>query len=1273
MTKLKNTKKGMAKKALSISLVAAMLATSNVPVWAAEFTDGTDAVVEAPVVEEFAAEAPVEEVPATDVELQVATNGYTVETNMELSAADWNSNLIWSRKDGESADKFILEKDGVPQTPTKVEIWARDSKMVGEATVSDGNLSAAFSSLKPTETSFKEGATLTAKIYVGEDVAYECTMPVKAVDISNGWKLDVTKNTGNYTGKAQTPELAVTNNGATATVVVNFANGTDAVNVGSYAYTVQGTGSYTGTIKSSNDYVIRAVAATTDNVLVELSGETTYHGDNTVPTVKVTDKLANKEISSDLYTVSFTPAVGKFNKDNVKVQFKDAKEVKSNFTTGSDIAAGCITGSFKVNALDLSKLGDTYTVSVADKTASTNVTIDDITFTDKATGEIVDSTKIFPTAEVVISTTNNTEAGKAGTVTLTSNAKDKITGTYTANFNVVSNILTKDQVSFPKGAVLNGMALDANTTVTNANNKITTELNNVTYTGGEVKPLEKAYEKLVLTESVTTTPVELKLGTDYVLEYKNNTDSTEVSGKQGTLTVKFIGSYSGSWTHTFTIKQAAANVEDKNVSYESGKNTYNVEAKVVTGTKETPVPASEYEVITTKAGHKIGDIATGKVIFRNPNYTIVGGTKDNDTKCYYKEINSTVVGKSLTNCTGSVVGEYTYIGEAITPKLSVKDGNYELQLGVDYEIKTKVGENAGPAYVIVKGKGNYDGELRIDYEIKKANLKDAKVLNATGKTVYDVSYTGTAVKPDVTTIKIGNVTLKEYDPIKKTGDYKLTYDENAVNVGEYTFTITAVAGSDKVEGTYEGKFKVLPNELQGKFVEKVSGTEVSAVLPVSKTGAKYTGKEIKISDFKTAYVLKDNKTNTVLTEGKDYKLEYTNNINAGKATVTAYGLGNHAALDTNGKLKAIASMEYYIQGTATIANNWVVKINNAEYAGGLAVEPEVVVVDPTTKVRLVQGRDYTVETSKTAIETGIKASELTIKGNGSFTTTDASNTKLDLSSSKLTWDVVKKDLKNTEVTVSDKNVTVMNGTVMVPSSEYDVTFSEDGKTVTVTAKADSKFYTGAKEVATTGAPVGKAVINEVKVVGNKATVILEGEADDAVGYDYVISTEEDYKNGRLPDGIHKNQLSTETTYQYLQKGTYYAYCHAWKKVDGKKVFGEWSNIYEFTVGATTPATPAITNVKVSKNTVTVTYTKCKDATGYDVVLGSAKKKVNGELRPVNYGKLVKKVTKGNVVTATFTKVPKGTYYVGLHAYNRSSVDNKKVFSPWSATKTIKVK
>ena len=62
MTKIKNTKKGMAKKTLSMSLVVAMLATSNVPVWAAEFSDGSDVSVqtevfsdesETPAVEDF--------------------------------------------------------------------------------------------------------------------------------------------------------------------------------------------------------------------------------------------------------------------------------------------------------------------------------------------------------------------------------------------------------------------------------------------------------------------------------------------------------------------------------------------------------------------------------------------------------------------------------------------------------------------------------------------------------------------------------------------------------------------------------------------------------------------------------------------------------------------------------------------------------------------------------------------------------------------------------------------------------------------------------------------------------------------------------------------------------------------------------------------------------------------------------------------------------------------------------------------------------------------
>ena len=118
----------------------------------------------------------------------------------------------------------------------------------------------------------------------------------------------------------------------------------------------------------------------------------------------------------------------------------------------------------------------------------------------------------------------------------------------------------------------------------------------------------------------------------------------------------------------------------------------------------------------------------------------------------------------------------------------------------------------------------------------------------------------------------------------------------------------------------------------------------------------------------------------------------------------------------------------------------------------------------------------------------------------------AGNIKTDADGSyvELTWKVVAKDLKNTTVTVDkEENVTVMNGSVVVPSKEYDVKFSEDGKKVTVTAKADSKNYTGSKEVDVDAVKVGAPVINTVKVSGNKATVILSDEADGASGYDYV--------------------------------------------------------------------------------------------------------------------------------------------------------------------------
>ena len=86
MTKIKNTKKGMAKKTLSMSLVVAMLATSNVPVWAAEFSDGTDAAFTSE------AEAPVVEDNTTDAtEAQATGDAWNVKLTNMPKEVEWGA------------------------------------------------------------------------------------------------------------------------------------------------------------------------------------------------------------------------------------------------------------------------------------------------------------------------------------------------------------------------------------------------------------------------------------------------------------------------------------------------------------------------------------------------------------------------------------------------------------------------------------------------------------------------------------------------------------------------------------------------------------------------------------------------------------------------------------------------------------------------------------------------------------------------------------------------------------------------------------------------------------------------------------------------------------------------------------------------------------------------------------------------------------------------------------------------------------------------------
>ena len=1341
MTKIKNTKKGMAKKTLSMSLVVAMLATSNVPVWAAEFSDGSDVAVTseaaAPVAEDTEAfsdetvDAPVVDDAAEEVSTAQVAEGYTVNTNMELKSDDWAKALSFAKKDGVTEDaKFeVLDKNTVATTVSKVEVYSGDSKIAEKevtTTVADAIKDATTGGVGLD--AYKNSKQVTVKFYVTVDGSkevpvYETSATVKPVDISKGgWNVEpkapATDYVADYNGKIQTPEVTVTNANYKnpADVVVKFDDEKDAKNADDYAFSVEGVeaNGYTGTI-AGGTYKINTIAPKKDNVSVVISGTATYNGDKTQPTVVVTDKLTNTVIPSSLYTVSVkNKEPGTYDKTKITVTMEadnkkeGTEKVKNNFTAKSKIPEECITGNFTVSALDLSKLSEKYDISVASKTVNAKVEKKDITFVDKTTKKVVAYDDVIPDSasdSTTIITSNNSAVGTGKvTIKVTDVKNTKIVGEYNTTFNVVNATINASMLSFPKGTKVGTTTLDAKTDLTAADiyetKGNTAELKAQTYTGSAIEPYKEAFSNLVLKNSATVTDQKLVLGTDYDLVYENNTDSTAVSKKTPTVKLVFKGNYSGTVDFTFDIAKATAKVEAADLEYVPGKNTYDIAAKVTVDGKD--VPTSAYTVTTTKKATSVvsnKNVAEGVVVFENKNYQIkVNGSvpttevnKLSDVKenggvtkdgRYCVKISTTLTGRKLSNCTASVEGNYVYTGEAISPKLVVKDGTTTLVEGVDYTIINKTGTNAGAAHVTIQGKGNYKGTLTVDYTIAKANLANATVLNSDDKKNYDKSYAGVAVTPDIAKVKIGNKLLTAYDPITKKGDYTITYDE-AIEVGTYNFTITALAGSQNVEGEYKGTFKVTPNELTAQFATKIGKNLVTngATLDKKLTGVSYTGSAITIDAFKTKYVVVDTaNSNKVLTEGKDYELRYKNNVNAGKATVEAYGIGNHKNIDATTKKEApIASMEFYIEGKTAITENWVQKISDVEYAGGLAVEPTVVVVNPATKERLTQGKDYTVTTKVTDIYDPITGkvanrtqADVTIKGLGAYTTTDDTNAALSFTKT-LNWKVTKKDLANTTVNVDkNNNVTVLNGTVIVPATEYDVKFSEDGKKVTVTAKADNKYYTGSKEITVESAKVGQAMIANVVVKGNTVTPVLSSEVEEAVGYDYVIATEEDYKNGRVD--ISKNVLKTNTDFHYVQQGTYYAYCHAWKRnAEGKKVFGEWSNIVKFTVTATTPSTPTVTSVKVKGSTVTVTYTVSEDATGYDVVLGSAVKKVNGEKRPVDYGTLVKKNIKGNVVTATFKNVPAGKYYAGVHSFNKTSENGSKVFSKWSNSKAVTVK
>ena len=1299
MTKIKNTKKGMAKKTLSMSLVVAMLATSNVPVWAAEFSDGTDAAVATEAFSDETAEAPVVDNEEVAPVAEVTTNN-KLNANVTFSGLTVENNSVtWNETTSLTANVTLTAGASKLDDFTKVEaLWKVDGNQTGNATNVKGGSGAV--NVTPTAEMADAGSKLTLYIYAEDANGIEWSYTsdsilVKKIDINdvvntasantdiqfadeayNGEEHTVTKaklaaaigsnlknSTAKWTeddftiGEVKGNKTDVTDDGITVTLVPT-KKGYSGVLTRKFKITPL---TLDGTHNKIDDYIKAEVV----NATVAYTG-------NTISPKNTDVKLVDKKTGADLsgYIASVTPIsdvddikAGKANALTITLNANSEGTAK-NYNIIANPKTITTGNKLTVAARDLG----TVDIKVPEiSLGTTAINKDDVDFYDKTTGE-----KLTLKNDVNFDAVPNA----VGTyeVKVTPSATGNVTGETKATVRVT------DSASLRGATFKNAYATAAEE-----------------YTGEQiVKDVTKLGEVYIGNTKVDSS--------NYKIEFGKNIDA---GANKGVIRIVGQNSYKNSVAEvTFNINKAAVTadtvtynkvVEKKDTATPSAyKDAIGlvVKAKNANGKEFTLVEGTDYTVKyefrnagdTADGTGDVTDIVKTTITVKgNSNYTAsstLTSATDSQLSVSPKITNKIIKDADIRLKQTS----YTYTGAGITPKYDVVVDGRVLVEGTDYEVSSiSKNVNVGTATLEIVGKGNYsaDAKAKATFSIVAA---DASKLTGV---IASQPYTGYAIDPAASQIDLTLDGVK----INVNDNFTLSYGEN-IKIGEGTVTLTPKNGN--FTGTKTINFKISGKMLSGGTLNYYDENG----LTTSLDNKPYTGKEITAAKtvFNTANTRLNNGNLTdKLTEGTDYEIKYVDNVYGkavkGTSATTQMGAvlvvakGNYAGnftgatvtdgiyTDANGNkiTNVVFAQQFEIDPEDVAASN--VSIKNGTYAAGLLVKPTVVV---TVKGRtLVEGIDYDLDlTGNKDLVNATEKKSLTVTvvpKNGYRTATVTGNT----SPLTFSWGIDKFDLSNADVSVKDGNVTVKCGSITVPSADYTVTKDAAADKVTVTAAKDSKNYTGSKTVSADVAPAEKPdapMISNVKVVGNKATVILSGEASDAAGYDYVISTDRDCITNKAYDGVSKNQATTSTSFKYVQQGTYYAYCHAWKRDEnGKKVFSDWSNAYPFVVSAITPDAPVITDVKVNGTTIKVTYKAAANATGYDVVLGTSSKKENGETRPYHYGDHKVLNLKEGTVTATFKKVPKGTWVVGMHAFNRTSEDGKKVFSPWSNLKKATVR
>lgn len=439
------------------------------------------------------------------------------------------------------------------------------------------------------------------------------------------------------------------------------------------------------------------------------------------------------------------------------------------------------------------------------------------------------------------------------------------------------------------------------------------DISEQTYTGFNIEPFV----------NISFNSKTLIQNNDYEINYTSNTNVGTAK-----ITIVGKGNFVGETSVEFEIVQ-------KDIS-SSVVLTYNSEITYSANEEENKTPVTvtynnsildEY-IDYTIDYENFENVGTAKITIEfTGNYT---GTVIKTYKINKFDINTIDIIKewvAIENQDNHAFGSYEYTGESIT--LDFEIGS--LSPDEDYTVSYSNNINVGVATVTITGKNNYTGTVKLTFEIGYESINS--YVPSDMENYYE--YTGSAIKP-----------ITSLDDLTYDEDYTITYLNNT-NVGTATIIFEG-------KGNYSGKvykyFEITPVDIEDCDINITNSTFT------------FTGENIE----PTVTV----KYNTALVKNTDYKISYSNNVNATEsAEIIIEGIGNYAG---------ITSLDFAIEAK-DISNTAAISTIPNYYYSGREITPSINIYEGQTL--LTQGQDFVLNYSDNVDVTSSANIEIEFIGN----------------------------------------------------------------------------------------------------------------------------------------------------------------------------------------------------------------------------------------------------------------------------------------------------